>query len=173
MENMGLSLNRIELSAAMEQMDDDANGEVDFDEFYDWFVAAPKTGTGLAAELQRGLRRSEMLQIARDAIFASFEGGQDKHIRHMFDRLDEDGSRDIDAVELTHLADGLRLNMGKNEIEQASRQIGDPETGEIYYKQFAEWWNATSDRTGPAGRLRSKLKLSGFLAKKHGSVLIA
>ena len=148
MEDMGLSLNTIELSAAMDEMDEDHSGEVDFEEFYDWFVHAPKTGTGLAAELQRGLRRSEMLQIARDAIFASFEGGQDKHLRHMFDRLDEDGSRDIDAEELTHLADGLRLNMPKAEIELACREIGDPDTGSIYYQQFADWWNGFSDRTG-------------------------
>lgn len=33
------------------------------------------------------------------------------------------------------------------------------------------WW--TGNTGGPSGRLRSKLKLSGFLAKKVGSVLVA
>jgi hypothetical protein len=125
----------------------------------------------LAAELQRALRRSEMLQLARDAMFASFEGTADKHLQMMFDRLDEDGSRSIDADELTHLSEGLRLNMRREEIEQAVEDIAD-NTGMVDYDQFLRWWNS-NERGGPAGRLRSKLKLSGFLAKKKGSILTA
>jgi Ca2+-binding EF-hand superfamily protein len=169
--DMGLSLNRLELEQAFTEMDDDGNGDIDFDEFFHWYQTAPKTGSGLAAELQRGLRRSEILQIARDAMFSAFEGKSERHLKLMFDRLDEDGSRAIEAEELTHLVNGLRLNLAKEEIEEAVQDISTTGDGEISFKDFSKWWNDNSG--GSSGRLRSKLKLAGFLAKKHGSVLVA
>lgn len=153
--------------------DEDGGGDVDFDEFWQWFQNADKTGCGLAAEMQRGLKRSEMLRNARDAMFAAFDGGPEaqRHLRELFDRLDEDGGRQIDAEELTDLADGLRLNMNRAEIEEAVNQIDTSGSGEIQFHEFYQWW--ISDSRGAAGRLRSKLKLSAFLAKKTGSLLVA
>ena len=153
--------------------DEDGGGDVDFDEFWTWFQKAPKSGSGLAAEIQRGLKRSEMLKNARDAMFAAFDGGSEaqRHLRQLFDRLDEDGGRGIDADELTDLADGLRLNMARAEIEEAVDQIDATGSGEIEFHEFYQWWIA--DSRGAAGKLRSKLKLSAFLAKKAGSLLVA
>lgn len=153
--------------------DEDGGGDVDFDEFWTWFQNAPKTGSGLAAEMQRGLKRSEMLRNARDAMFAAFDSGSEaqRHLRELFDRLDEDGGRGIDADELTDLANGLRLNMTRAEIEEAVGQIDATNSGEIEFHEFYQWW--ISDSRGAAGRLRSKLKLSAFLAKKAGSLLVA
>lgn len=153
--------------------DEDGGGDVDFDEFWIWFRKADKTGSGLAAEIQRGLKRSEMLRNARDAMFAAFDGGAEaqRHLRQLFDRLDEDGGRAIGAEELTDLADGLRLNMTRAEIEEAVSQIDASGSGEVEFHEFYQWW--ISDSRGAAGRLRSKLKLSAFLAKKAGPLLVA
>jgi Ca2+-binding EF-hand superfamily protein len=171
--DLGLALNHIELDEAFQELDEDGGGDVDFDEFWAWFQAAPKTGSGLAAEMQRGLKRSEMLKNARDAMFAAFDGGTEsqRHLRQLFDRLDEDGGRGIDADELTDLVNGLRLNMSRAEIEEAVDQIDATQSGEIEFHEFYQWW--ISDSRGAAGRLRSKLKLSAFLAKKAGSLLVA
>jgi hypothetical protein len=80
-------------AAHVRYRDKDGGGDVDFDEFWTWFQNASKTGSGLAAEIQRGLKRSEMLRNARDAMFAAFDSGPaaQRHLRQLFDRLDEDG----------------------------------------------------------------------------------
>jgi calmodulin len=83
--DLGLSLTTMELSEAMSDMDRDNNGDVEFDEFFTWYVeASEKGGSGLAAEIQRGLQRSEMLQISRNAVFAAMNGKSMDHLRLLF-----------------------------------------------------------------------------------------
>ena len=81
------------------------------------------------------------------------------------------GGRAIDAEELTDLADGLRMNMSRAEIGEAVNQIDASGSGEVEFHEFYQWW--ISDSRGAAGRLRSKLKLSAFLARKAGTLLVA
>ncbi len=170
--DLGLSLTTVELSAAMEEMDKDNNGDVDFEEFFTWYVESSSAGQGLATEIQRGLQRSEMLQMARNAMFAAMDGGKGTdHLKILFDRLDEDGSRSIEVSELVYLVDGLRLNMTREEIEIAIQEMDKKNTGEIDFEEFSQWWQSRSG--GVSGRLRSKLKLSGFLAKQRGTLLVA
>lgn len=169
--DLGLTLTTVELSSAMEEMDRDNNGDVDFDEFFTWYVEASNSGHGLATEIQRGLQRSEMLQIARNAMFAAMDGKSMDHLKILFDRLDEDGSRSIEVSELVYLVDGLRLNMTREEIEIAVQEMDEKKSGEIDFEEFGNWWVSTS--AGLSGRLRSKLKLSGFLAKQRGTLLVA
>ena len=169
--DLGLSLTTVELSAAMEQMDKDNNGDVDFEEFFIWYIEASNSGNGLATEIQRGLQRSEMLQMARNAMFAAMDGTGVDHLKILFDRLDEDGSRSIQVSELVYLVDGLRLNMTQEEIRMAVQEMDEKKTGQIDFEEFSNWWQSRSG--GISGRLRSKLKLSGFLAKQRGTLLVA
>ena len=169
--DLGLSLTTVELSAAMEQMDRDNNGDVDFEEFFIWYMEASNSGNRLATEIQRGLQRSEMLQMARNAMFAAMDGTGVDHLKILFDRLDEDGSRSIEVSELVYLVDGLRLNMTQEEIRIAVQEMDEKKTGQIDFEEFSNWWQSRSG--GVSGRLRSKLKLSGFLAKQRGTLLVA
>ena len=170
--DLGLSLTTMELSQAMADMDRDNNGDVDFDEFFTWYVEACATsGQGLATEIQRGLQRSEMLQIARNAMFAAMDGKSMDHLRILFDRLDEDGSRSIEVDEFSFLVDGLRLNMSTEEIKMAVSEMDEKNSGDIDFEEFGNWWQSSSG--GVSGRLRNQLKLSGFLAKQRGTLLVA
>ena len=62
--DLGLSLTTVELQEAMRDIDDDDDNEIEFAEFYEWFKAKKNSSTGLAAEIQKGLSRSQILKAA-------------------------------------------------------------------------------------------------------------
>ena len=170
--DLGLALSVPEVQEAMRDIDDDDSGEIDFEEFYDWYRDNKKSKFGLAPEMQAGLKRSMLLKGAKDAMFAALDGEKSTaHLKTMFERLDGDGSGALGFAELYELSTSLALSMGPHEIRQAMKEMDTDGDGEIDFGEFEEWWQGSS--AGAAGKFRSKFKLSGYLATVSGSVLTA
>jgi Ca2+-binding EF-hand superfamily protein len=170
--DLGLSLTTVELQEAMRDIDDDDDNEIEFAEFYEWFKAKKNSSTGLAAEIQKGLSRSQILKAAKNSVFVALEGGKSTvALRGMFDRLDDDGSGSLGKEEIIELVQSLRLNLSKADIDKALQEMDKDGDNEIDFEEFEAWWVSTD--SGLSGKLRSQVKLSGFLANTSGNLLVA
>eukprot|EP01051_Picozoa_sp_SAG22_P007203 SAG22_NODE_498_length_9728_cov_12.354346_1_plen_1377_part_00 len=170
--DLGLALTHVEIQEAMRDIDDDDSGEIDFEEFYDWYRLHKKEKFGLATEIQGGLKRSMLLKGAKNSMFAALDGEKSTaHVKEMFERLDGDGSGALGYAEFYELNDGLHLNLTHVEIRKAMKEMDTDGDGEIDLKEFEDWWLSTN--AGASGKLRSKFKLAGYLANVSGSVLTA
>eukprot|EP01051_Picozoa_sp_SAG22_P003916 SAG22_NODE_200_length_15420_cov_4.424581_4_plen_2131_part_00 len=170
--DLGLALTSMEIQEAMRDIDGDDDGEIEFPEFYEWFRGQKEEQFGLAVEMQRGLHRSHILRSAKDSVMSALEGSKSTEaLRRLFDRLDHDGGGSLGYEELVLLCDILQLNLSPTQLKQALKEMDTDKDGEICFEEFEQWW--LSNQMGDSGKLRSQIKLSGFLAKTSGNVLIA
>eukprot|EP01050_Picozoa_sp_SAG11_P022596 SAG11_NODE_4311_length_1953_cov_1.192017_1_plen_105_part_10 len=88
-ETLGVKMNSDEVDEAMEIMDKDGSGEVDFDEFYRWW-----TDDSTAVKIEKAKERLEA-------------------VKELFQDLDDDFSGSLDRDEVAMLAvklTGVKLN---------------------------------------------------------------
>lgn len=73
--NLGRPLSEQELNEAMEEMDEDGGGTVDFDEFFHWYEKQTGDGSGWAAEIAKGAKKYAFECIAGRQGKLGFAGG--------------------------------------------------------------------------------------------------
>eukprot|EP01043_Picozoa_sp_COSAG02_P022833 COSAG02_NODE_1198_length_13931_cov_66.449754_8_plen_2139_part_00 len=105
-----------ELSDAVAAMDGDDNGNVDVNEFIDWW---------------RGYTARQILEKSSDPL--------EDYYRGMFDRADNDGSGHIDALELESLLSGLGMPTDVTSMQLALAVMDENCDGEISWKEFKAW----------------------------------
>lgn len=168
--DMGLQLNDQELEHAWRTLDLNGSGEVDFEEFVAWYKT--DSGDGVTQEMRRILRLTTILTAAKGALVYAVDAGNrqgKKALKDLFDYLDEDGSTHLGTEELTMLVEDLHLSTPYKDILAALDVMDRDGNRQVDFEEFTKWWCSTSG--GPAGSLRSKLKLAAFTSKKVGSVL--
>jgi Ca2+-binding EF-hand superfamily protein len=122
---LGVQMNEAEVAAAMAVMDGDGSGEVDFEEFYHWWIP-PVVDAGTTARLANAKARME-------------------RVRALFEELDEDMSGDLDRSEVAELATpltGIRLEGA--DLDAAMRQLDADGSGSVDFAELYRWWNSKS-----------------------------
>ena len=126
---LGRNPSEQELDEAMASMDESGDGEVDFNEFKLWF--------------DEWSAKQELLE--RQAAFARlthFDVGKTKTI---FDRIDEDGSGELDQDELRELCEQLGREMSETELQKAMLQMDSDGGGTIGFEEFTVWFKALAE----------------------------
>jgi len=170
LQDMGLTLNDQEIEYTWRTVDLNGSGEVDFEEFVAWFKR--DSVDTVVNEIRRVLRMTKTLSAAKSAlVFAVDQGNRQgkKSLRDLFDFLDEDGSGNVGQEELLLLIEDLHIETLYKEVLAALDEMDGDGNREVDFDEFTDWWCSTG--TGPAGNLRSKLKLAAFTSKKKGAVL--
>eukprot|EP01051_Picozoa_sp_SAG22_P005135 SAG22_NODE_297_length_12786_cov_3.360290_4_plen_2527_part_00 len=167
--DIGMALNTIELQSIWLELDADGSGEVEFEEFVQWFKGQNK---GIAGEMRRTIRMTKMLACAKGAMVYAVDQGNragKKKLREMFDHLDKDGSGELGKGDMLMLAADLKVQASDEEIGDAMDQMDGDSSGQIDFDEFRKWWCSTGG--GNSGMLRAKLKLAGFTSKSSGAVI--
>ena len=63
-----------------------------------------------------------------------------KYLRETFDKIDVDGSGDIDRAEFSELARHLGCSLTSSELDVAMRQMDTSGDGSVDFDEFATWW---------------------------------
>ena len=137
--NLGLKFTKPELLQAMEEMDDDQGGTVDYEEFSHWW----KSGSKIAAQVRDKLQEQE---------------GQ---VRVLFGRLDDDNSGQIDRGDMKTIGDSIGLDMTDDRLDVMMAEMDDDGSGEVDMDEFLVWW--TSDSKVAA---ELNVKLQPFLKRE-------
>ena len=116
---LGFNFSHVELVTAMKQMDEDGSGQVEFVEFYEWWVEKKEQ-----------------------------EGNLDMHNEavNMFNRVDVDGSGVLDQVEVAQLAGLLGFNFSEIELVHTMQAMDTDGDGEVNFEEFWSWWQERNRR---------------------------
>eukprot|EP01047_Picozoa_sp_COSAG01_P007944 COSAG01_NODE_306_length_19162_cov_14.196611_20_plen_1802_part_00 len=112
-----------DISKAAVELDQDGSGQADFEEFVIWWDSS----STVSAKLRRGIINEEAL------------------IQASFDRIDEDGSRTLDAKEVKSLAYHMGITLSEDESRQALVEMDlafekPGQTPEVSFDDFTAWW---------------------------------
>ena len=115
---LGYMFTEKELQEAMSSMDDDGSGEVDFQEFYDWWLARKRSGD---------------CDLHSEAV-------------KMFQAVDADGGGTLDIEEVREVGVRLDFDFHQSELETAFRQMDVDGSGAVDFGEFFKWWSGKSQR---------------------------
>lgn len=137
-DKLGYEFTDNELSDAMAEMDHDKSGEVDFNEFYEWWLQRKQSGD------------------------------YDIHAKaaSMFKEIDSDNSGSLDKVEVRELAERLDFHFSETELNRTWAELDTDGSGEVDFREFYKWW-ASRQRRGDqqlhneAARLFAEVDVNG------------
>eukprot|EP01043_Picozoa_sp_COSAG02_P034068 COSAG02_NODE_2362_length_9062_cov_129.948789_4_plen_1175_part_00 len=152
METIGRSLNEKQLDKMMKEIDEDGSGLVEFDEYwawwmkgvtavkFPWMIAALSGGCGLSSMVTawQYWHRSYLLDIVE------VSG------RRAFDKIDDDGSGELDREEIGRLSKDLGKPLDGPALDAFMAEIDADGSGLVDYEEFFVWYSAGVDNTGMA-----------------------
>lgn len=159
MEQIGRKLNERQLKKMMKEIDTDGSGLVDFDEYWEWWMkgvtkvrfpwrlAALSGGCGVSSMVTawQYWHRSYLLDIVE------VSG------RRAFDKIDEDGSGELDREEIGKLAKDLGRPLDGPSLDAFMAEIDTDGSGLVDYEEFFVWYSAGVDNTGLAAEKQREI----------------
>lgn len=150
METIGRNLNEKQLDKMMKEIDEDGSGLVEFDEYWAWWmkgvtavrfpwrIAALSAGCGMSSMVTawQYWHRSYLLDIVE------VSG------RRAFDKIDDDGSGELDREEIARLSKDLGKPLDGPALDAFMAEIDADGSGLVDYEEFFVWYSAGVDNTG-------------------------
>jgi Ca2+-binding EF-hand superfamily protein len=153
-----------QIDEAMAEMDEDGSGEVDFEEFREWYHSreARKRAKEEEDKKAQEQKQSEKLQRASSVTKKHERTGDvdvddpafEEKLRQIFERYDDDGSGEIDAEELGQIFEALGQPMEEDELLQLVEEIDEDGSGMIEFDEFLQMVKSTGG--GAAAVLRDQ-----------------
>ena len=117
-EKLGFVFTEKELQIAMGQMDEDGSGEVDFHEFYEWWIERRQSGD---------------YELHNEAV-------------EMFNSVDVDGGGTLDIDEVRQLGEKLGFEFTGSELDSAWKLMDMDGSGAVDFGEFYKWWSVRKQR---------------------------
>ena len=117
-EKLGCMFTEKELQAAMTSMGEDGSGEVDFNEFYEWWLVRKRSGD---------------YDLHSEAV-------------EMFQAVDADGGGTLDIEEVRQVGVRLNFDFHQSELETAFQQMDVDGSGAVDFGEFYKWWSVRKQR---------------------------
>eukprot|EP01043_Picozoa_sp_COSAG02_P051103 COSAG02_NODE_5338_length_4423_cov_20.602220_1_plen_422_part_10 len=169
-ESMNLEVTDAQHEKAFREMDDDCNGEVDFDEFHEWYANHQhsiekiwKPRVNAVFTVQEGGEPRVLVDLKlppwavskrpRSAKRMTLEEEREEALG-LFREIDLDSSGGLDASEIKHLLEAMDVKLSDAEAAEATRTMGCNAKEEVDFESFFLWWQANQSR---AASIKSKL----------------
>ena len=149
-----------DLSSAMQALDADGDGSVDFEEFLHWWqlVRQERGGSVWASNINK---RNRELQEKED-------------LQALFCLIDTDKSDAVDTEELGKMTSDLGLSLTAVELQVAMKDIDTDGDGEVSFGEFYLWYSANKeDEKGLAVEIQKGLNRSQILKATKDSMFAA
>ena len=149
-----------DLSSAMQALDADGDGSVDFEEFLHWWqlVRQERGGSVWASNINK---RNRELQEKED-------------LQALFSLIDTDKSDAVDTEELGKMTSDLGLSLTAVELQVAMKDIDNDGDGEVSFGEFYLWYSAKKeDEKGLAVEIQKGLNRSQILKATKDSMFAA
>ena len=168
LKKMGKNLTDTQLTATMNQVDEDGSGEVELGEFETWWekymsseAAVPPTPFNFGGQCVRALKinGSEAFwwvasdvanvlfppeptdqKLSKEQVMAAKKAEQ-KKLRQIWKKVDVDGSGELDWDELREVFRMMGRELSDKEMDKALNEIDRDGGGEVDFDEFVKWWN--------------------------------
>jgi len=136
--SLGIVLSATELNEAVETIDEDGNGQIEVDEYLDWW------GDDELIELYE--RQQEALESGKPykcmgQAFASMDGpGRLEQVNRLFDACDVGAKGYLEPWEFAKLSTGLGVKLTPTELAKAVEEIDEDGNGQIEVDEYLDWW---------------------------------
>jgi Ca2+-binding EF-hand superfamily protein/CRP-like cAMP-binding protein len=150
--DIGLKLTDKELDAAFKEIDDNDNGEIDFQELQEWHENASKATSKATSKLRSRLMRKkstdEKLNSERDKL------------KLLFDKIDSDGNGYVDRDEFRLLLAELGLFYDIDELENSFNEIDVDGNEGIDYEEFLGFYEGRKDtNSNVSKRIQTRMRV--------------
>jgi calmodulin len=115
---LGVQMSEEQLAEAVVEMDFDGTGQVDFEEFVEWWSGESKH----AVRIRRAVVHEEAL------------------IRSSFDKVDIDNSNSLDANEVPLLAKKMGITLTEEEEQRVMFEMDGDGDNDVGFLEFSAWW---------------------------------
>lgn len=160
-----VSMTDEQIDEAMSEMDDDNSGEVDFEEFLEWYhsrdarriakeEAEKKAKEEEEAKKNDALARTITKPMERTGDVDVDDPAFEEKLHQIFDRYDDDGSGEIDAEELGQIFAALGQPMEEEALLKLVEEIDEDGSGMIEFDEFLQMVKSTGG--GAAAVLREQ-----------------
>merc|ERR1712151_379212 len=123
-----------ELALMIHAADEDGSGTIDFEEFQD-----------LSQRIDEKLKQMRYEKEIDLAMANGFTEFQMRDFRWAFDRLDEDGSEHLCALEVQSVLNLMQRNIPAETFEFYFKQLDQDESGELDFLEFLEFMRLMRD----------------------------
>ena len=136
--SLGIILSVIELKDAVETIDEDGNGQIEVDEYLDWWGDADLIE--LYSARVDALESGKPYRMMSDKVSGSSPAERLSIVRQMFGECDI-GSKDyLDPTEFHKLSESLGLRLIQSELEGIIEEIDEDGNGQIEVDEYLAWW---------------------------------
>jgi Ca2+-binding EF-hand superfamily protein len=128
--HLGVQISDEQLRISIERVDDNGNGELEFDEFLQWLANVNDNVDGEGDEFAV-LKSKIRAQGARPLTSRQIE-----QFRTVFHHFDTDGSGTIDVEELGNVFEAMGQSLTTEELQSILKHADDDGSGEIDFDEF-------------------------------------
>eukprot|EP01043_Picozoa_sp_COSAG02_P046739 COSAG02_NODE_4402_length_5402_cov_2.660947_1_plen_1328_part_10 len=144
LENIGFKLSKKKLAKAFEVMDADGSGQIDFEEFIAWHDSLTEEEREELRLMADQARQASVDEADRKEQAKVATAAEKKRMRAVFNKMDDDGSGELDRGEIRTLLTKLGLKLNKKKQDKAFKAMDADGSGEISFDEFFEWYDSLS-----------------------------
>ena len=136
-QNLGVILSPDELEQAVAEIDEDGNGQIEVDEYLDWW--GDDDLTKLYEERCTALENGKPYRL----LGSQYKGTADERlvfIRDLFNHEDKGNKGYLEPEEFGQLSLQLGVRLGPQELEKAVADIDEDGNGQIEVDEYLDWW---------------------------------
>ena len=135
--NLGIILSADELEDAIARIDEDGNGQIEIDEYLDWWGDDEVT--------ERYEERMEALESGKPyrLLGSEYKGDAEERlasVRGLFDQCDVGDKEYLMPDEFALLSAKLGVRLSEKELEVAIEEIDEDGNGQIEIDEYLDWW---------------------------------
>ena len=136
--SLGIVLSATELQEAVETIDEDGNGQIEVDEYLDWWGDDELIDL---YEKQQDALESGKPYKAMGAAFSNLSGpGRLEQVNKLFDECDIGAKGYLEPNEFAKLSSGLGVKLTPTELNKAVEEIDEDGNGQIEVDEYLAWW---------------------------------
>lgn len=129
--HLGVQLSNEALQRSMAEIDENGNGELEFDEFVLWLSSVSEKKEQDGGDAFAVLKSKIRAQGARPLSTSQIE-----QFQQVFRHFDTDGSNTIDVNELGQVFEAMGQTLSQEELQAVMKQADDDGSGEIDFEEF-------------------------------------
>eukprot|EP00943_MAST-04B_sp_MAST-4B-sp1_P004169 g4169.t1 len=135
---LGVRLGPAELARAVEDIDEDGNGQIEVDEYLEWW--GDEALSQLYIDQKNALEAKKPYRMMGKSISRGTAQERFSIVNHLFNMYDEGGKEYLEPQEFAKLSEELGVHLSPYELMLAIEEIDEDGNGQIEIDEYLDWW---------------------------------